>query len=139
MSRYEHADGDKALEATEKAVRDLDHQIAQLDSDISDLQQEISNLRNDLASSGSRAQNIDNNIAFRKAVKQIQDLQKEIESIDLEEAARAKQQFDTKYQKAERERTENYGRVGYFPCGDISTLTDPWRKSFNNWSERSLR
>ena len=93
-------------------MRDLEHQIAQLDNDISDLQQEIANLRNDHASSDQRAQNIDNNIAFRTAIKQIKDLQTEIESIDLEEAARAKQQFDTKYQKAERERTELYGKVG---------------------------
>lgn len=109
--RYEEADGDRLLEASENAVRDLEKQIAKLDDDISELQQAIADLRNDLASSDQRAQNIDNNIAFRKAEKQIQELVVEIESIDLEEAARAKQQFDTKYKKAERERTENYGRV----------------------------
>jgi DNA repair protein RAD50 len=109
--RYEEADGDKLLEASEKAVRDLEQQIAKLDDNIAELQEEIAKLRNDLASSDQRAQNIDNNIAFRKAEKQIKELIVEIESIDLEEAARAKQQFDTKYKKAERERTENYGRV----------------------------
>lgn len=82
-----------------------------MDNEISELQQEIANLRNDLASSDQRAQNIDNNIAYRKAVKQIEELKVEIASIDLQEAARAKEQFDTKYKKAERERTENYGRV----------------------------
>ncbi|GHJ86488.1 hypothetical protein NliqN6_2890 [Naganishia liquefaciens] len=121
MRRYEDAEGDKSLEASEKAVRDLEHQIAQLDNDISDLQQEIANLRNDHASSDQRAQNIDNNIAFRTAIKQIKDLQTEIESIDLEEAARAKQQFDTKYQKAERERTELYGKLQQL-VGEISQM-----------------
>jgi DNA repair protein RAD50 len=109
--RYEEADGDKLLEASEKAVRDLEQQIVKLDDNITELQEEIAELRNNLASSDQRAQNIDNNIAFRKTEKQILELVVEIESIDLEEAARAKQQFDTKYKKAERERTENYGRV----------------------------
>lgn len=89
----------------------MEKQLAQLDSDISDLQQDIANLRNDLASSDQRAQNIDNNILYRKAERQIGQLKVEIDAIDLEEAARAKSQFDTKYKKAERERTENYAKV----------------------------
>lgn len=111
MHRYEEANGDRLLEECERAVRDLEKQLAQLDSDISDLQQDIANLRNDLASSDQRAQNIDNNILYRNAERQIEQLRVEIEAIDLEEAARAKSQFDTKYKKAERERTENYAKA----------------------------
>lgn len=97
----------------------MEKQIAELDSDISDLQQDIANLRNDLASSDQRAQNIDNNILYRQAERQIDQLQVEIESIDLEEAARAKSQFDTKYKRAERERTENYAKVSIYVPGFV--------------------
>ncbi|KAI5452761.1 DNA repair protein rad50 [Naganishia albida] len=123
MRRYEEANGDKLLEDCERAVRDLEKQLAQLDSDISDLQQEIADLRNDLASSDQRAQNIDNNILYRQAERQIQQLQVEIESIDLEEAARAKSQFDTKYKKAERERTETYAKLQQM-VGEISQMKE---------------
>lgn len=92
-------------------MRELDRQIAKLDNDISELQQEIATLRDDLSNSDQRAQNIDNNIAYRQAEHQIEQLKEEIDQIDLEEAARAKQQFDTKYQRAERERTETYAKV----------------------------
>ena len=109
--RYEDANGDKLLEDSEKLVRDLERQISQLDNEISDLQQEIAALRDDLSNSDQRAQNIDNNISYREAEQQIEQLKEEIDQIDLEEAARAKQQFDTKYQRAERERTETYAKV----------------------------
>ncbi|KAJ9113857.1 hypothetical protein QFC19_000050 [Naganishia cerealis] len=127
MKRYEDANGDELLSECEKAVRDLERQIGKLDGDISELQQEIASLRNDLSSSDQRAQNIDNNILYREAEHQIEQLKEEIEQIDLEEAARAKQQFDTKYQKAERERTETYGKLQQ-TVGEISQMKEQARR-----------
>ncbi|KAJ9101852.1 hypothetical protein QFC21_003192 [Naganishia friedmannii] len=127
MKRYEDANGDQLLGDCEKLVRELDRQVAQLDSDIADLQQEIATLRDDLSNSDQRAQNIDNNISYREAEHQIEQLKEEIDQIDLEEAARAKQQFDTKYQRAERERTETYAKLQQ-TVGEISQMKEQARR-----------
>ncbi|KAJ9116892.1 hypothetical protein QFC22_004549 [Naganishia vaughanmartiniae] len=127
MKRYEDANGDQLLEDSEKLVRELDRQIAKLDSDISELQQDITSLREDLSNSDQRAQNIDNNISYRQAEHKIEQLKEEIDQIDLEEAARAKQQFDTKYQRAERERTETYGKLQQ-TVGEISQMKEQARR-----------
>lgn len=104
-------DGDKRLRDCEQSVRDLDRQVNTREAALADLNDEISKLSEQISQSSMEFTNLAENLRYREAQIKIEQLTKEIESYDLNEAHLAKRQFDTKYEQAEKIRLDKHGQV----------------------------
>jgi DNA repair protein RAD50 len=101
---YADNDGDKRLRDCEQAVRDLDRQVHSRETALADLTDEIAKLSEQISQSTIEYTNLSENIRYREAQRAIKELDAEIETYDLEEAHRAKRQFETRYDAAEKAR-----------------------------------
>lgn len=78
--------------------------IQQLDNHIEESREAIKAIDKEINASGASIANYRENIRVRKLAKDIRDIQAEIDSFDMEEAARARRNFQDKYGPAkERE------------------------------------
>jgi DNA repair protein RAD50 len=81
------------------------------------LQEEIAALSQQISESDNRRSTINSNLRYREAERKIFDLRKEIEEIDVDGAAKAKRDFETKYGQVDRERTAKHGKVSRIRVG----------------------
>ncbi|OAX38147.1 hypothetical protein K503DRAFT_770797 [Rhizopogon vinicolor AM-OR11-026] len=122
--------------------------IEQFEQDIKDLVTNIENVRDDIAKidreiseSGSLVANLRDNIRIRKLARDIAATQAEIDSYDMEGAAKAKRNFEDRYQVEKQRETEmqsKYAHIG----GEISShqdqlkLTEKDLRDFKNINQR---
>jgi len=92
--------------------------IEQIEQDIKDLVANIENVRDEIAKidreiseSGSLVVNLRENIRIRKLALDIAATQAEIESCDMEGAAKAKRNFEDRYQVEKQRETETQSKV----------------------------
>jgi DNA repair protein RAD50 len=92
--------------------------IEQFEQDIKDLVTNIENVRDDIAKidreiseSGSLVVNLRENIRIRKLAREIVATQAEIDSYDMEGAAKAKRNFEDRYQVEKQRETEMQSKV----------------------------
>ncbi|KAJ4491459.1 hypothetical protein C8J55DRAFT_421658 [Lentinula edodes] len=86
-------DSNASLEEAKEEIKDLEKQVEEARDKIAKIDKEISE-------SGSTLSNLRENIRLRKLVTQIQETQTEIDSYDMEEAAKAKRTFQDKWKIA---------------------------------------
>lgn len=67
----------------------------------------------EIAESGSNNSKIRDNLRIREMRREIEKIQEKIESFDLEEAAKARRQFDTKYASEKKRQSDMESEVGY--------------------------
>jgi DNA repair protein RAD50 len=92
--------------------------IEQFEQDIKDLVTKIENVRDDIAKidreiseSGSLVANLRDNIRIRKLARDVAATQAEIDSYDMEGAAKAKRNFEDRYQVEKQRETEMQSKV----------------------------
>jgi len=111
-ARYDDEDGDDKLTEAEEAVKEVEREVIRVEEEVETLQEEIAILAQQVSESDNRRSTINSNLRYREADRKIAELQKQINALDVEGAAKAKKDFETKYGQAERERTTKLGKVG---------------------------
>jgi DNA repair protein RAD50 len=109
--RYDDEDGDGKLTEAEESVKEVEREIVRVEDELETLQEEIVALAQQISESDNRRSTINSNLRYREAERKIVDLQKEIEGIDVDGAAKAKRDFEAKYGQVDRERTVKHGKV----------------------------
>ena len=83
-----------------------DVEIKRLSEDIEVARTSIAAIEKEINASGASVANYRDNIRVRKLAKEIIETQAEIDSYNLHEAAKAKRNFEEKYNKAKEKETE---------------------------------
>ncbi|KAF9783547.1 AAA domain-containing protein [Thelephora terrestris] len=117
-------------EKRSRQLKECEHRITEHESSISELAKDIESTRDTVAiidkevnESNASMTNLRENIRVRKLAKEIEVTQAEIDAMDMEEAAKARRQFDVKYNLEKQRETEmqsQYAHIG----GELSSLKD---------------
>lgn len=112
------------MEKTDQKLTDCGEEIRSLEGDIQKLNLEVEEVRTsiqcidkEINEAGASMANLRENIRVRKLIKDISDTQTEIDGFDMEEAAKAKRNFNDKYQAEKAKETELQGLV----CIDVTS------------------
>lgn len=111
IPRYVTQRGEQQLRDCEASIRQLSTDIEQRSRDIEVIREAAAKIEKEINESGSREANLRDNLRVRRLYKQIQDTQTEIESHDLEEAHRARRQFEQKYESAKKQEDQLHTEV----------------------------
>lgn len=84
----------------------MDNSIALLTKELEEARAKLAKINKEIDESGASMANLRDNIRARMLVKKIAVIQEEIDQFDLEEAARAKRNFEEKYQVEKEKETE---------------------------------
>jgi len=116
-----------------RRLKDCNEEIDQQEAEIKDLgmklekvREGISRIDKEISESGAAVANLRENLRVRRLVRDIAAAQAEIDSYDLEEAAKAKRIFEEKYGVEKQKETDvqsKYAHIG----GEISSLRDQLR------------
>lgn len=105
--------GRKLVEVT-KQTNDIEARISDVQNGIEKLRDECRAVEKEIHASGAILANLRENARFRKLTKEVKHVNEEIASLDIEGAAKAKRQFESKWATAqEREQILNRG-VSFF-------------------------
>jgi DNA repair protein RAD50 len=127
LCRYDDEEGDTRLTEAEETVKELERQVSRAEEEVESLQEEIAVFSQQISESDNRRSTINANIRYREAERKIADIQKEIESIDIDGAAKAKKDFDTRYDQANQHRTDQHGKHQQL-IGEISQMKESLRR-----------
>jgi DNA repair protein RAD50 len=105
----------RELENISERVGELDLELQELSSKLNGVQEVIADIQKEINESGASVANLRDNIRARKLVREISEVQKEIDSYDMEEMAKARRNFEEKYKLA-KEKEDNM-RVEVSNCG----------------------
>ena len=105
-------------EKRSRQLKECEHRITEHESSISELAKDIESTRDTVAiidkevnESNASMTNLRENIRVRKLAKEIEVTQAEIDAMDMEEAAKARRQFDVKYNLEKQRETEMQSQV----------------------------
>ena len=84
---------------------------------------EISSLQDELARATSLKTNISSNINYRKAKKEIDEVENELETIDIEQAAKSRREFNKRYTTMMEKETQAQNSVSL--AAESSARADP--------------
>lgn len=90
----------RKLEECAENIEQHDAQVNDLGDQIDAIREAISEIDKEINASGASVANLRDNIRARKLAKEIGETQAEIDSYDMEEAAKARRNFEEKYGKA---------------------------------------
>jgi DNA repair protein RAD50 len=107
----------RELENISERVGELDSELQELSGKLNGVQEVITGIQKEINESGASVANLRDNIRARKLVREISEVQKEIDSHDMEEMAKAKRNFEEKYKLA-KEKEDNL-RVEVSDCGFV--------------------
>ncbi|OBZ71496.1 DNA repair protein RAD50 [Grifola frondosa] len=102
------------IEEQESTIKRLETQLEEIRSTINGIDKEINE-------AGASVANLRENIRVRKLAKDIADTQAELDSVNMEEAAKAKRIYDAKWEVEKQKETDlqtKYARIG----GELSAL-----------------
>lgn len=120
---YEHAGGDVKLREAEQAVEAIKHQISDAENEMETIQQDIATIAQQASESDNRRATINSNLRFREAERMIAKLEDEINQIDIDAAAKAKRDFESRYERMEAERTDKHAKHQQL-VGEISQIKE---------------
>lgn len=127
IKAYENQNGDKKLAEVESEAKEISRQITGLENDVQSIGNEISKLSDQISQAQSRQKNIAENIRYRQSQTEISRIEAEIATHDLQEAHRAKRQFDSKWAAYEKERSDKHGKHQQL-VGEISQMKESLRR-----------
>lgn len=105
-------------------------EIHELNSRIEAIREVISNIDKEINESGASVANLRENIRVRKLVDDIEKTQTEIDSYDMEEAARARRNFEEKYNLAKQKETDLQATVSHDSTYSLKVVN--FAASFNS-------
>lgn len=104
-------------ECTEK-IEHYEGEITELGIKIENVRETVAKIDREINEGGSLISRLRDNIRMRRLVKDIEATQAEIDSYDMEGAAKAKRTFEDRYQVEKQRETEMQSKVGLLrPCG----------------------
>lgn len=107
----------RELESISERVQELNLELQELDKQLGTVREIIADIQKEINESGASVANLRDNIRGRRLIKQIGEVQAEIESHDMEEMAKARRNFEEKYKLAKEKEDNLRVEVG------ISTLS----------------
>lgn len=87
-------------------VKELNSELQDLDKQLGVVREIITDIQKEINESGASVANLRDNIRARRLIKEIGEVQAEIESHDMEEMAKARRNFEEKYKLA-KEKEDN--------------------------------
>ncbi|KXN81764.1 DNA repair protein RAD50 [Leucoagaricus sp. SymC.cos] len=127
VERYTKERRSQGLKDTFERVEQLDAELQDLNKQLNGIREIITEIQKEINESGASVANLRDNIRARRLVKQIGEVQAEIDSHDMEEMAKARRNFEEKYKLA-KEKEDNlrveYGRIR----GELDTLQQQTEK-----------
>lgn len=102
---------DQRLKECNAKIGDFEAQIQNLNLQVEEVRAAIQAIDKEINEAGASMANLRENIRVRKLIKDIADTQAEIDTYDMEEAAKAKRNFSEKYQAQKTRETELQGLV----------------------------
>ncbi len=101
-------------------MKDCQDQLAQCDEQIEDCsrsistsREQISSLEREIGGADAKRANYQENIRVRQLASQIAEAQQKISAFDLEEASRARRNFDEKYSGEKEKETKLHATVSF--------------------------
>ena len=111
-SRYIREKRGRQLKECEQRIADHESNIKELATDIESARDTIAVIDKEVNESNASMTNLRENIRVRKLTKEIGVTQAEIDAMDMEQAAKARRQFDQKYNLEKQRETEMQSKVG---------------------------
>ncbi|KAG5648426.1 hypothetical protein DXG03_005000 [Asterophora parasitica] len=108
------------LEACTRNIDHHDHELKRVNEAIDAARETIKAIDKEINASGASVANLRDNIRVRKLAKEIVDTQAEIDSYDVEEAAKAKRNFEDKYGKAKEKENQLHTDYSHI-AGEVSS------------------
>lgn len=112
INRYVRNKSAKALKDCTESIENLEQQIQRFVMAIEEVREAIAKLDKEINESGASVSNLRENIRMRKLVRDIVITQEEIDSYDMEEAAKAKRKFEEQYNVKKALESELQSKVG---------------------------
>ena len=109
--RYIREKRSRQLKECEQRIAEHETKIGQLTADIESTRNTIGGIDKEVNESNASMTNLRENIRVRKLAKEIDATQAEIDAMDMEEAAKARRQFDQKYNLEKQRETEMQSQV----------------------------
>ncbi|WVR06574.1 hypothetical protein IAU60_003606 [Kwoniella sp. DSM 27419] len=114
---------DRQVRETEAALTDVKREIAVASDARSTIESTIASLSAELSKAESLKGNISNNLKYRDDGRKVEEVQKELDSLDLESAARSRKEFSEKYRPMMDEEEEVGGKVHLY-SGQLLAMTE---------------
>lgn len=111
IERYIREKRSRQLKDCEQRIIEYESKINQLMEVIESTRSTIGVIDKEVNESNASMTNLRENIRVRKLVKEIAATQTEIDAMDMEEAAKARRQFDLKYNLEKQRETEMQSKV----------------------------
>jgi DNA repair protein RAD50 len=111
FSRYVRNKSAKALKECGENIEQFQKEIQDLVSAIEGARAVISKLDKEINESGASVTNLRSNVRLRRLIRDIAEIQNEIDSHDMDEAAKAKRTFEDQYKVKKAQESELQSRV----------------------------
>ena len=102
---------DQRLAKCNSDIEEFETKIQKFNLQVEEVRLSIQGIDKEINESGASVANLRENIRVRRLIKDIADTQAEINTYDMEEAAKAKRNFNEKYQVEKARETELQGLV----------------------------
>ncbi len=112
----------RELESTSERVQQLDLELQELNQQLDTVRGVITDIQKEINESGASVANLRDNIRARRLIRQIGEVQAEIESHDMEEMAKARRNFEEKYKLAKEKEDNLRVEVGTYTLSVIRLL-----------------
>lgn len=119
---YRKAQGDRKLKGLQAKLISLQESIEEQLKDVNNLRQEMTKIDTEIASGSGTMANLRDNIRLRKLQRDIAVQAAKMASLNLDEASKARQQFEEKYSKAKEEEEKTTHQVCFYILTDIIYL-----------------
>nr|XP_019013012.1 DNA repair protein RAD50 [Kwoniella pini CBS 10737]OCF51793.1 DNA repair protein RAD50 [Kwoniella pini CBS 10737] len=119
---------DRQIREVEASLSDVKREISIASDARSTIESVISQLSSELSKAESLKGNISNNLKYREDGKRVQDVQRELDTLDLESAAKSRKEFSEKYRDMMDEEEEVGGKVHLY-SGQLLAMTEGRKKT----------
>ncbi|KAF8349440.1 hypothetical protein F5887DRAFT_914397 [Amanita rubescens] len=134
VERYIKERRERELESCNEMIEETDSLIKERNENIEEVRNTMAKIDKEISDSGSTIANLRENIRVRKIEKEIQRTREEIATYDMEEAAKAKRNFDSKWDVAKK--TEDELKAAYSKIdGELVSLKSQLRSLESDFKE----
>ncbi|KAF8627436.1 hypothetical protein AX17_006250 [Amanita inopinata Kibby_2008] len=141
VERYVKDRRARELESCNERVEQADAQILELSDKIENMRSIISRIEKEINESGASIANLRENIRVRKLTREIKATRDEIASYDVDEAAKAKRNFETKYHIAKERENQLQASYSHI-AGELSShkaQLESWESDYKEFKDVSRK
>ena len=124
--RYKRQKKEDELKRCTSDLTECESQLQEINNQLEGARENISGIEKEIHESGASLSNLRDNIIARNLTKDIEKTQAEIDSHDMEEAGKARRNYDEKYEPAKRREKLLHEAV----CRIVVFLFTPYLHSF---------